>query len=143
MSLIGPIAGLLPSAFLLQETWCCAGRCVGVTVPCLPSLFSNKQHVYRSAGISHVALQPTGYGPVFSAYACPWRPIPTEGGKSTCGAMGPAIVARHVVMLGLLSRILCGVCFVMCLQTYEEAAQQAALSRLYGGIHISIDNDEA
>jgi hypothetical protein len=36
-----------------------------------------------------------------------------------------------------------GWCFIVtCLQTYEEAAQQAAVSRLYGGIHISIDNDD-
>lgn len=27
-------------------------------------------------------------------------------------------------------------------QTYEEAARQAALSRVYGGIHIAIDNDD-
>ena len=30
----------------------------------------------------------------------------------------------------------------MCLQTYDEAARQAAVSRIYGGIHISIDNDD-
>lgn len=28
------------------------------------------------------------------------------------------------------------------LQTYEEAAQQAAASRMYGGIHIRIDNED-
>lgn len=31
---------------------------------------------------------------------------------------------------------------VVSLQTYEEAARQAALSRIYGGIHIAIDNDD-
>lgn len=30
----------------------------------------------------------------------------------------------------------------MPLQDYDQAAKQAALSRLYGGIHISIDNDD-
>ena len=28
------------------------------------------------------------------------------------------------------------------LQTYEEAARQAAVSRLYGGIHIKVDNTD-
>lgn len=31
---------------------------------------------------------------------------------------------------------------ILCWLTYEEAAQQAADSRIYGGIHIRIDNDD-
>lgn len=53
----------------------------------------------------------------------------------------PSYVSGHAAVSGCASAVLSG-CIPELSSTWHDAAKEAAVSRLYGGIHFSFDNDE-